>query len=190
MTSDPSCEITQLIPYCPQTRMDLKALIREIPDFPKPGILFRDITTLLSNPDGLKYTIDTLAEKTTPLAPDYIIGMESRGFIFGTPLACRMGVGFIPVRKPGKLPAAVHSVEYALEYGTDCLEIHQDALHPGSRILIVDDLIATGGTAAATARLIRQTGCELVGFAFVIELKDLHGRRQLPDVPIITLVEY
>lgn len=170
--------------------MDLKALIREIPDFPKPGILFRDITTLLRNPEGLKHTIDLLAEKCADFAPDYIVGMESRGFIFGTPLAYKMGVGFIPVRKPGKLPAAVHSIEYQLEYGTDCLEIHQDALQGGCRILVVDDLIATGGTAGATARLIQQTGCELVGFAFVIELKDLNGRKQLPDVPIVTLVEY
>ena len=139
--------------------MDLKALIREIPDFPKPGIMFKDITTLLSNPQGLSYAIDTLAEKCADLAPDYIIGMESRGFIFGAPLAYKMGVGFIPVRKPGKLPAAIYSVEYQLEYGTDCLEIHQDALHSSSRILIVDDLIATGGTAGATARLIQQTGC-------------------------------
>jgi adenine phosphoribosyltransferase len=170
--------------------MDLRALIREIPDFPKPGILFRDITTLLQNQAGLKYTIDILAEKCADLAPDYIVGMESRGFIFGTPLAYKMGVGFIPVRKPGKLPAAVHSIEYQLEYGTDCLEIHQDALQGGCRILVVDDLIATGGTAKATARLIQQTGCELVGFAFVIELKELQGRSHLPDVPIVTLVEY
>ncbi len=170
--------------------MDLKALIREIPDFPKPGISFKDITTLLNHSEGLNYTIDTLAEKCGALAPDLIVGMESRGFIFGAPLAYKMRLGFIPVRKPGKLPAAVHSVEYQLEYGTDCLEIHQDALHSGARILIVDDLIATGGTAGATARLIQQTGCELVGCAFVIELKDLNGRQQLPQVPIITLVEY
>lgn len=170
--------------------MDLKALIREIPDFPKPGILFRDITTLLQDADGLRYTIDTLAEKCASFAPDYIVGMESRGFIFGAPLAYKMGVGFIPVRKPGKLPAAVHTVEYELEYGTDRLEMHQDALKHGCRVLIVDDLIATGGTAGATANLIQQIGCELVGFAFVIELKDLNGRQQLPEVPIVTLVDY
>jgi adenine phosphoribosyltransferase len=171
--------------------MDIKALIREIPDFPKPGILFRDITTLLRDPDGLQYTIETLAEKCTDLKPDFIIGMESRGFIFGAPLAYRLGAGFIPVRKPGKLPGAVHSVEYELEYGTDCLEVHQDALHPPDcRILIVDDLIATGGTAAATAKLVQHTGCQLVGFAFVIELKDLGGRQKLPEAPIVTLVEY
>lgn len=170
--------------------MDLKSLIRDIPDFPKPGILFRDITTLLRDPEGLRYTIDHLAEKCADLSADYIVGMESRGFIFGTPLAYKLGIGFIPVRKPGKLPAAVHSVKYELEYGMDCLEIHQDAFHPGSRILIVDDLIATGGTAAATAKLIEQSGCELVGFGFIIELTALGGRDHLPNVPIVTLVEY
>ncbi|MGV0027042.1 adenine phosphoribosyltransferase [Phormidesmis priestleyi] len=170
--------------------MDLKALIREIPDFPKPGILFKDITTLLQNAEGLRYTIDLLAEKCAEFAPNCIVGMESRGFIFGAPLAYKLGIGFVPVRKPGKLPSAVHSIEYDLEYGTDCLEIHKDALQGGCRILMVDDLIATGGTAGATARLIQKTGCELVGCAFVIELKDLNGRRQLPDVPIVTLVQY
>lgn len=170
--------------------MDIKTLIRDIPDFPKPGIMFRDITTLLRDPQGLRYTVDTLADKCVPLAPDYIIGMESRGFIIGTPLAYQMNCGFIPVRKPGKLPAAVHTVEYALEYGTDQLEIHQDALHPGSRVLIVDDLIATGGTAVATAQLVQHVGCELVGFAFVVELRELGGRQKLPDVPAISLVEY
>ncbi|NDJ15699.1 adenine phosphoribosyltransferase [Myxacorys almedinensis] len=170
--------------------MDIKALIREIPDFPKPGIVFKDITTLLQDPAGLKYTIDLLAEKCGAFAPDYIVGMESRGFIFGTPLAYRMGAGFIPVRKPGKLPAAVHSVEYELEYGTDCLEMHKDAFTTGCRILIVDDLIATGGTAGATAKLVQNIGCELVGCAFVIELTALKGRQRLPDVPIVTLVEY
>lgn len=170
--------------------MDIKALIREIPDFPKPGILFRDITTLLRHPEGLRYTIDSLAEKSADLAPDYIIGMESRGFIFGTALACQMGCGFIPVRKMGKLPAAVHTVEYDLEYGTDRLQLHQDAIAPGSRVLIVDDLIATGGTAAATVQLVEQSQGELAGFAFVIELTELKGRDRLPDVPIISLIEY
>lgn len=172
--------------------MNLKSLIRDIPDFPKPGILFRDITTLLRSPEGLRYTIDTLTQKCKEkgLSADYVVGMESRGFIFGAPLAYQLGAGFIPVRKPGKLPAAVHTVEYELEYGIDRLEIHQDAFHPGSRVLIVDDLIATGGTAGATARLIQQLGCELVGFGFIIELRDLGGRRQLPDLPVVTLVEY
>ena len=170
--------------------MDLKALICDIPDFPKPGILFRDITTLLSDPAGLRYSIDTLASKIEDWQPEYIVGMESRGFIFGAALAYKLGIGFIPIRKPGKLPAAVWSVEYALEYGTDKLEIHQDAAPPGSRISIVDDLIATGGTAAATAKLVREIGGDLVGCAFLIELDALDGRSHLPDVPIISLVHY
>ncbi|KST67600.1 adenine phosphoribosyltransferase [Mastigocoleus testarum] len=172
--------------------MDLKPLIRDIPDFPKPGILFRDITTLLRDPEGLRHTIDLLTQKFTEanLQPDYVIGMESRGFLFGTPLAYKLGAGFIPVRKKGKLPASVHAVEYELEYGTDCLEVHQDALQPGNKIAIVDDLIATGGTASATAKLVEKVGCELLGFGFIIELRELQGRDRLPDVPIVTLVEY
>ncbi len=170
--------------------MDLKSLIRDIPDFPKPGILFRDITTLLRNPDGLRHTVDLLTEQFADQSVDYVVGMESRGFIFGTPLAYKLGAGFIPVRKPGKLPAAVHTVEYALEYGTDKLEVHQDALEPPSRVLIVDDLIATGGTAAATAELVDRTGCEIVGFGFIIELTGLEGRKKLPAVPVVSLVSY
>ncbi|MDJ0725650.1 MAG: adenine phosphoribosyltransferase [Prochloraceae cyanobacterium] len=172
--------------------MDLKSLIRDIPDFPKPGIVFRDITTLLNDPAGLRYTIDTLAAKCQEqnLIPDYIVAMESRGFIFGTPLAYQLEAGFIPVRKPGKLPAAVHTVEYELEYGSDTLEIHQDAVQPGSKVLIVDDLIATGGTAKATAELLDKIGCEVLGFSFIIELKNLAGRQKLPSLPIISLVEY
>jgi adenine phosphoribosyltransferase len=152
--------------------------------------MFRDITTLLRDPQGLSYTIDSLAEKCSELSVDYVVGMESRGFIFGAPLAYKMGIGFIPVRKPGKLPGAVHFAEYELEYGVDRLEMHRDAMTSGSRVLIVDDLIATGGTAAATAKLLEQAGCELVGFAFIIELQALGGRQKLPDVPIVTLVEY
>jgi len=170
--------------------MDLKSLIRDIPDFPKPGILFRDITTLLRDREGLRYTVDTLTEKCSGLSADYIVGMESRGFLFGVPLAYKLGIGFIPVRKRGKLPAAINFVEYELEYGTDRLEMHQDALTPGSRVLVVDDLMATGGTAAATVNLLQQAECEIVGFAFIIELRDLNGRQKLPDVPIVTLVEY
>lgn len=172
--------------------MDLKSLIRDIPDFPKPGILFRDITTLLRDPAGLRCTIDSLAEKLTTAGPtaDYVVGVESRGFIVGAPVAYKLGLGFVPIRKPRKLPSLVHSVEYQLEYGVDRLEVHQDALPPGSRILVVDDLLATGGTANATARLMEQIGCELLGFGFIIELLDLQGRKQLPDVPIATLVEY
>ncbi len=172
--------------------MDIKGLIRNIPDFPKSGIVFRDITTLLSDAEGLRYTIDTLTEKcqTANLSPDYIVGMESRGFLFGVPLAYQLNAGFVPVRKPGKLPAAVHQVKYELEYGTDSLEIHQDALENHHSVLIVDDLMATGGTAKATADLLEKIGCNVLGFAFIIELKALNGRKKLPDLPIITLVEY
>jgi adenine phosphoribosyltransferase len=172
--------------------MDLKSLIRDIPDFPKPGIVFRDITTLLADAKGLRYTIDSMAQKCRDanLVPDYVVGMESRGFIFGTPLAYQLNAGFIPARKPGKLPAAVHAVEYELEYGTDKLEIHQDALKNHHSALIVDDLIATGGTAKATAELLSKIGCEVLGFAFIVELKELGGRQKLPDLPIITLLEY
>lgn len=170
--------------------MDLKALIREVPDFPKPGISYKDITTLLRDADGLQYAIATMAEHCADLAPDYVAGMESRGFIFGTALACKMGIGFVPIRKLGKLPAAVHTIEYDLEYGTDKLEIHQDAYPAGSKVLMVDDLIATGGTAGAAAKLIQQAGGALIGCAFVIELIDLNGRQHLPNVPIIALVQY
>ncbi len=170
--------------------MDLTSLIRDIPDFPKPGILFRDITTLLRDPAGLRYTIDCLTQKCSTLTPDYIVGIESRGFMFAVPLACNLGLGFVPVRKAGKLPAAVYQVEYELEYGTDRLEVHQDGLTPGSRVLVVDDLMATGGTAAATANLVQQIGCDLAGFCFVVELRDLGGREKLPEVPIVSLIEY
>lgn len=172
--------------------MELKSLIRDIPDFPEPGVIFRDITTLLNNPQGLRYTIDSLTQKCqdADLIPDFVVGMESRGFIFGTPLAYQLNVGFVPVRKPGKLPAAVHTVDYDLEYGQDTLEIHQDAIKTGTKVLIVDDLIATGGTAQATAELLNKVGAEVVGFAFVIELMALGGRKKLPNLPIISLVEY
>lgn len=172
--------------------MDIKALIRDIPDFPKEGIIFRDITTLLRDSEGLRYTVETFESKfrSANLIPDYVIGIESRGFLFGPTLAYQFGAGFVPVRKPGKLPAAVHSIEYDLEYGTDKLEMHQDALPADSKVIIVDDLMATGGTAKATADLIDRIGCELLGFGFVIELKGLEGRKKLPDVPLITLVDY
>lgn len=170
--------------------MDLKAHIRDIPDFPKPGILFRDITPLLSNPDALQYSIDSFAEQVADYQPDYIVGIESRGFMFGMPLAYKLGVGFAPVRKPGKLPAAVHSASYDLEYGSDALELHQDAFPADSRVLIVDDLIATGGTAAATYDLVEKVGSTVVGFGFVIELLALDGRAKLPDIPITALMQY
>lgn len=170
--------------------MDLKAHIREIPDFPKPGILFRDITTLLGNPEAFTYALNRMAEQVAEHNVDYVVGIESRGFIFGTPLADKLRAGFVPVRKPGKLPAAVYTAEYALEYGSDRVEIHKDAFPCGGRVLIVDDLIATGGTAKAAADLVAQAGGELVGFSFVVELCDLGGRDKLPDVPINTLIAY
>ncbi len=170
--------------------MNLKELIRDIPDFPVEGILFRDITTLLQDPKGLNYVIDQMAETFAAQSIDYVAGIESRGFIFGTPLACRLEAGFVPIRKPGKLPAAVHAMEYELEYGTDRLEIHQDAFAPGSRVLIVDDLLATGGTAAAAAQLVEKTDSELIGFSFIIELTDLAGRQKLPSYPVQSLIQY
>ena len=170
--------------------MDIKSLIRDIPDFPKPGIVYRDITTLLQNSEGLNYVIDHFANHYSQQKIDYVVGIESRGFIFGAPIAYKLGAGFVPVRKAGKLPAEIHSVEYKLEYGSDTLEIHQDALQPNSRILVVDDLIATGGTAAATAALIDKLGCSLIGFAFIIELLALEGREKLPNASIQSMVTY
>ncbi|MFZ9738831.1 MAG: adenine phosphoribosyltransferase [Prochlorotrichaceae cyanobacterium] len=170
--------------------MDLKALIRDIPDFPKPGILFRDLTTLWKDPEGWRSLIDQMSEACQGLSPQYIVGMESRGFILGAALAYKLGVGFIPVRKPGKLPAAVYAASYDLEYGSDRLEMHEDAIEPGSKVLIVDDLIATGGTAAATAELIAQAQGDLVGFVFAVELLSLNGRQKLPDVPVLTIIQY
>ena len=172
--------------------MELKSLIRDIPDFPQPGILYRDITTLLKDPQGLRTTIDRLAQKcqSANLLPDYVVGMESRGFIFATPLAYHLNAGFVPVRKPGKLPAPVHAVTYDLEYGSDKLEIHQDAIAPRSKVLIVDDLLATGGTAKATVELLNKMDVEVIGCAFVIELLALAGREKLSDLLIINLIEY
>ena len=172
--------------------MELKSLIRDLPDFPEPGILFRDITTLLRDPQGLRHTIDRLTQKcqTENFTPDYVVGMESRGFIFATPLAYHLNAGFVPVRKPGKLPAPVYSVTYDLEYGTDELEIHQDAIADRSRVLIVDDLLATGGTAQATVKLLTEMNVEVIGCAFVIELLALEGRKKLSDIPVINLIEY
>jgi adenine phosphoribosyltransferase len=170
--------------------MDFKALIRDIPDFPKPGILFRDLTTLWKDPEGWRSLVDQMAEVCQGLSPQYIAGMESRGFILGAAIAYKLGIGFIPVRKPGKLPAAVYAASYDLEYGSDRLEMHQDACEPGSKVLIVDDLIATGGTAAATAKLIDQAQGELVGFVFAVELLALNGRQNLPEVPFFSIIQY
>lgn len=165
--------------------------IRNIPDFPKKGILFRDITTALKDKTALKQMVDYLADQFKNEKIDYVVGLESRGFIFGVPLAYLLNSGFVPVRKPNKLPAATLSETYALEYGTDTMEIHVDALKEGDRVLIVDDLLATGGTAAAACNLVKKIGAEIVGCAFVIELDDLGGRKKLPkDCKIISMVHY
>jgi adenine phosphoribosyltransferase len=170
--------------------LELPSLIRDVPDFPQPGILFRDLTPLWAHPEGLKTITESLAAGFATDAVTYVVGIESRGFIIGAPLASYWGCGFIPVRKPKKLPPPVRSVEYALEYGTDRLEMAQDAISRGSSVLIVDDVIATGGTAAAAAQLVEQSGGILVGFGFVIELTFLGGRDRLPEVPIVSLVRY
>jgi len=164
----------------------LKKLIREIPDFPKKGILFYDITTLLKDKLGFATLIDALAEYYLPKKVDLILGMEARGFIFGPALAYRLNAGFVPVRKPGKLPAATARVEYELEYGTNVLEIHKDAVQKGQRVIIVDDLLATGGTAEATTKL----GAEIAGLGFVVELDFLKGRDKLRQYDVYSLLHY
>ena len=168
----------------------LKQLIRDVPDFPKPGILYRDITTLLRDPAGLRTAIDSLSEPYRETALDYVVGIESRGFILGAAVADRLGAGFVPVRKPGKLPAATVSASYALEYGTDTLEMHRDAVEAGRRVLIVDDLLATGGTARAAVNLVRECGAEVAGVAFLIELEALNGRAQLPGEQLHTVIRF
>jgi adenine phosphoribosyltransferase len=172
------------------TTKDLAASIREIPDFPKPGILFRDITTLLKDGQSLRAAIDGLDDKIGKRAVDVVVGMESRGFIFGAPIAYKRGVGFVPVRKLGKLPADVVSVEYDLEYGSATLEMHKDAMKPGAKVLIVDDLLATGGTVAGTIELVKQLKGEIVACAFLIELTALHGRDKLGGYDVVTLISY
>ena len=168
----------------------LKGLIRTVPDFPQPGILFRDVTPLLQDARALRFTLDTLAARYRGAQIDRVVGIESRGFLFGAPLAYLLGVGFAPVRKQGKLPADTMAVEYALEYGANTLEIHQDALQPGQRALIVDDLLATGGTAAATARLVEGLGAQVVSLAFLVELSALDGRAALAGRNIFSLLTY
>ena len=168
----------------------LKGLIREVPDFPKAGILFYDITTLLKDARGLKSVIDGLSDGYHGQGIDTVVGIEARGFIFAPAVAYALGAGFVPVRKPGKLPAAAERVEYQLEYGTDILEVHRDAMEIGSRVLIVDDVLATGGTAEAVVKLVRQLKGEVVGLQFVIELDFLKGRERLPDMDVQALVHY
>jgi len=170
--------------------MDLKQHIRHVPDFPKAGILFYDITTLLRNPAGLDATIDRLSEPYLKSSIDLVVGIESRGFILGSPVAQQLGAGFVPIRKPGKLPAKARKETYELEYGTDALEIHEDAVQPGQRVLIVDDVLATGGTAAAAARLVKHLGGELQGLAFLIELMVLKGQAKLQGEKVFSVLQY
>jgi adenine phosphoribosyltransferase len=173
------------------TSADLDRLIRTIPDFPLPGISFKDITTLLKDPDGFRAAIDLLAEPFVDAKVDLVVGMESRGFLFAAPLAYKLNAGMVPVRKTGKLPADLISVSYSLEYGSNTLEAHRDAISPGQRVLIVDDLLATGGTVTATIGLIEQLGGIVVGLGFLIELTYLHGRENLVSPPpIVSLIQY
>lgn len=168
----------------------LRELIRDIPDFPRPGILFRDVTPLLRDPRALAEVTGVLAGHYHAAGVDAVAGIEARGFIFGAPLAMALGVGFVPIRKPGKLPGAKIAREYALEYGTSSLELHADAVRPGERVLLVDDLLATGGTARAGAELIEELGGTVAGVAFVIELAFLEGRRMLPGHDVHALLRY
>jgi adenine phosphoribosyltransferase len=170
--------------------MDLKEHIRHVPDFPKAGILFYDITTLLRDPMGFTATIEMLALPYMDQGIDAVVGIESRGFILGAPVAQRIGAGFIPIRKPGKLPARALKETYALEYGTDALEVHEDAIEEGQRILIVDDVLATGGTAAAAAQLVKKLGGELHGLAFLIELLVLNGKSKLTGENVFSVLQY
>ena len=169
---------------------DLKRYIREVPDYPKPGITFFDITTLLKEPQGLRATVDSFGRLFENKVIDKVIGIESRGFLFGPQLAYQFSAGFVPVRKPGKLPAETVSQSYELEYGTDELHMHRDAVGEGERVLIVDDVIATGGTAAATAKLVESCGGEVAGFGFVVELTFLDGRAKVAGYDVETLVRY
>ena len=169
---------------------DIKKMIRDVPGFPKKGIMFRDITTAVKDAQTMHKIVDLMAKEYENEKIDYVAGIESRGFIFGMPIAYKLGCGFIPIRKPGKLPAQTISQEYTLEYGTDKIEMHKDALKKGDRVLIVDDLLATGGTAAAAVKLV-QSVADVVGVAFVIELEDLEGRKKLPEnIKVSSLVKY
>jgi adenine phosphoribosyltransferase len=188
MTSNASLESPVALDANPSLRID--GLIRTIPDFPRPGILFKDITPVLADHVAMREVIDAFNTFARALKPTVVIGIESRGFVLGMPVALDLGVGFVPVRKLGKLPYKTISESYELEYGTNTLEIHEDAIVPGDRVLITDDLLATGGTAGAAARLVERLGGTVVGFAFMIELGFLSGRAALPNYSILSLVNY
>jgi len=172
------------------TELLAEKLIRNIPDFPQPGVLFRDITPVLQNPQALREVVEKMTEYARSRQPDVIVGIESRGFVFGIPIALELGVGFVPVRKLGKLPYKKIVEEYALEYGTNAMEIHVDAVQPGQRVVIVDDLLATGGTAAAAARLVERLGGIVAGFDFLIKLEFLKGRKMLHGYDVFTLIRF
>ncbi len=169
---------------------DIKKLIREVPDYPKPGILFYDLTTVLKDKQGFHNLVDRLCDHYDGHKIDKVAGIEARGFIFAPALAYRLGAGFVPVRKPKKLPAKTRAVSYALEYGTDSLELHEDAISPGDRVIICDDLLATGGTAAAAAKLVQELGGKVEGLAFAVELTFLNGRKKLPGFDVFSLIQY
>jgi adenine phosphoribosyltransferase len=169
---------------------ELRDCVRDIPDFPKPGIIYKDITPLLSNTEAFRSTIDLIGEHFEGQKIDRVLGVEARGFIIAAPVAYRFGAAFVPVRKAGKLPWEIERVEYELEYGTDLLEIHRDAVEPGDRVVIVDDVLATGGTAAATVRLVEKLGGSVIGLGFVIELGFLGGRKKLEGLDVLSLVTY
>jgi adenine phosphoribosyltransferase len=169
---------------------DLKRMIREVPDFPKKGILFYDITTLLKDKSGFKKVIDALTDQIRPLKPDCVLGIEARGFIFAPALAYNLGAGFVPVRKPKKLPAEIERISYELEYGMDTLEVHKDAILPGMRVVVADDLLATGGTALASVRLVEKLGGQVAAATFVIELEALKGRDRLAGYEVVSLLKY
>ncbi len=171
-------------------KLQVESLIRAIPDFPIPGILFRDITPLLSDAAGYKAAIDLFVDRFRGAGIEYVVAIEARGYMLGAPLAYALGAGFVPVRKPGKLPGNKHIEEYELEYGTNSLEIHADAVGKGQKVLIVDDLLATGGTAAATGRLLDRLGADIVGFAFLIELRALEGRKALGSHEVTSFISY
>lgn len=170
--------------------MKLQESIRDIPDFPKKGIIFKDITTLLNSKEALRQAIDELTAAVVSEKIDYVVAAESRGFIFGAALAYKLGAGFVPIRKPGKLPSKTYKETYSLEYGEDSLEIHQDAFAPGSKVLVLDDLLATGGTALAMAKLVEKLKGEIAGILFLIELTFLKGRENLKDYPVQALIKY
>ena len=170
--------------------VDLKSLVRDVPDFPKPGIVFKDIMPLLANSEALQQVVDELAEWATPREPDLVLGAEARGFITGGALACRLGSGFVAARKPGKLPWTTISAKYALEYGFDVLELHADAIKPGQRVLVHDDVLATGGTAKAKVELVEQLGGVVCGILFVISLDFLNGRERLEGYDVHSLISY